>query len=73
MPGLLDDEPRGPAALPGGSPVVGRDVDPSVPGLFVAGLITATATALGPATRFVHGAGFTEDTRTRAPGSRRAR
>ncbi|MFD6553007.1 NAD(P)-binding domain-containing protein [Streptomyces sp. NPDC058398] len=62
--GLLDDELRaGLAVLPDGSPAVGRDFESSVPGLFMAGLITASA--FGPAMRFVHGAGFTAGTLVR--------
>lgn len=53
----LDDGLRaGLAALPDGSPEVGRDFEWSVPGLFMAGLITASASAFGPTMRFVQGA-----------------
>ncbi|MGW1530721.1 FAD-dependent oxidoreductase [Streptomyces aureus] len=62
--GLLDDEVRAQlAALPDGSPWTGRDFESSVPGLFLAGLVTASA--FGPAMRFVHGAGFTAGTLVR--------
>ncbi|MFH8390825.1 FAD-dependent oxidoreductase [Streptomyces sp. NPDC018036] len=62
--GLLDDELRaGLAALPDGSPAVGRDFESSVPGLFMAGLVTASV--FGPAMRFVQGAGFTAETLVR--------
>lgn len=40
-----------------GSPEVGRDFESSYPGLFPAGLVTASG--FGPATRFVHGAAYT--------------
>lgn len=46
-----------------GAPTVGRDFESSHPGLFLAGLVTATA--FGPAMRFVHGATFTADTLVR--------
>ncbi|MFD4571290.1 FAD-dependent oxidoreductase [Streptomyces sp. NPDC058417] len=45
------------AALPDGSPAVGRYFESSYPGLFLAGPVTASA--FGPAMRFVHGTGFT--------------
>lgn len=62
----LDDGLRaGLAALPDGSPEVGRDFEWSVPGLFMAGLITASASAFGPTMRFVQGAGFTAGTLVR--------
>ncbi|MEU1267092.1 NAD(P)-binding domain-containing protein [Streptomyces sp. NPDC005799] len=40
-----------------GSPEVGRDFESSYPGLFLAGLVTASG--FGPAMRFVHGATYT--------------
>ncbi|MGW0843658.1 NAD(P)-binding domain-containing protein [Streptomyces sp. NPDC002787] len=46
-----------------GSPAVGRDFESSCHGLFVAGLLTASA--FGPAMRFVHGATFTATTLVR--------
>jgi thioredoxin reductase len=56
--GLLSDELRETlASLPDGSPAVGRDFESSHPGLFLAGL--ATASGFGPAMRFVQGATFT--------------
>ncbi|MEU0002851.1 NAD(P)-binding domain-containing protein [Streptomyces sp. NPDC006314] len=59
--GLLSDELRGSlAALPDGSPAVGRDFESSQPGLFLAGLVTASG--FGPAMRFVQGATFTAST-----------
>ncbi|MFD9467367.1 FAD-dependent oxidoreductase [Streptomyces sp. NPDC060027] len=62
--GLLTDDLRASlSALPDGSPCIGRDFESSVPGLFMAGLITASG--FGPAMRFVHGAGFTADTLVR--------
>ncbi|WP_405917080.1 FAD-dependent oxidoreductase [Streptomyces sp. NBC_00728] len=62
--GLLDDDLRARlAAGPDGPPEIGRDFESSVPGLFMAGLITASA--FGPAMRFVQGAGFTADTLVR--------
>ncbi|MET8099261.1 NAD(P)-binding domain-containing protein [Streptomyces sp. NPDC005236] len=62
--GLLDDELRASlVALSDGAPAIGRGFESSVPGLFMAGLITASA--YGPAMRFVHGAGFTADTLVR--------
>ncbi|MFE9661849.1 MULTISPECIES: NAD(P)-binding domain-containing protein [unclassified Streptomyces] len=42
-----------------GSPDVGRDFESSWPGLFLAGLVTASA--FGPSMRFVHGASYTAD------------
>jgi thioredoxin reductase len=75
---LLTPEVRGGlAALVDGSPAVGRDFESSVPGLFLAGL--ATASGFGPAMRFVYGAAFTAETlvrgvrrrlRSGAPGGR---
>ncbi|MGW2639281.1 NAD(P)-binding domain-containing protein [Streptomyces sp. NPDC001348] len=62
--GLLSEELRGSlAALPDGSPEVGRDFESSHPGLFMAGLVTASG--FGPAMRFVHGATFTASTLVR--------
>ncbi|GAB2906287.1 NAD(P)-binding domain-containing protein [Streptomyces heilongjiangensis] len=62
--GLLADDVRAALApLPDGSPAVGRDFESSVPGLFFAGLTTASG--FGPAMRFVHGATFTADTLVR--------
>lgn len=62
--GLLTDELRGSLAAVGdGSPDVGRDFESSVPGLFMAGLLTASG--FGPAMRFVHGASFTAGTLVR--------
>ncbi|MFD7789891.1 FAD-dependent oxidoreductase [Streptomyces sp. NPDC059759] len=62
--GLLAGELRADvAALPDGSPAIGRDFESSVPGLFMAGLVTASS--FGPAMRFVQGAGFTADTLVR--------
>jgi hypothetical protein len=59
--GLLSAELRGTlAALPDGSPVLGRSFESSHPGLFLAGLVTASG--FGPAMRFVHGATFTAST-----------
>ncbi|MFF9405734.1 FAD-dependent oxidoreductase [Streptomyces anandii] len=49
--------------LPDGSPAVGRDFCSSHPGLFLAGLVTASG--FGPAMRFVHGAGYTAATLVR--------
>ncbi|MBC7271548.1 MAG: NAD(P)-binding domain-containing protein [Streptomyces sp.] len=46
--------------LSDGSPAVGSDFESSYPGLFLAGLVTATG--FGPAMRFVHGATFTAPT-----------
>lgn len=48
------------AVLPDGSPATGRDFESSQPGLFLAGLVTASG--FGPAMRFVHGATFTAAT-----------
>ena len=45
------------AALPDGSPALGHSFESSHPGLFLAGLVTASG--FGPAMRFVHGATFT--------------
>ncbi|MGX2996318.1 NAD(P)-binding domain-containing protein [Streptomyces sp. JNUCC 64] len=42
-----------------GSPAVGREFASSWPGLFLAGLVTASA--FGPAMRFVYGASYTAD------------
>ncbi|MFF3334782.1 NAD(P)-binding domain-containing protein [Streptomyces sp. NPDC002888] len=62
--GLLSAELRGTlATLPDGSPAVGRDFESSAPGLFFAGLVTASG--FGPAMRFVHGATFTAATLVR--------
>lgn len=62
--GLLSTELRGAlTALPDGSPAVGRDFESSHPGLFLAGLVTASG--FGPAMRFVHGATFTASTLVR--------
>lgn len=62
--GLLSDELRGSlAAVADGSPEVGRYFESSVPGLFMAGLVTASG--FGPAMRFVHGASFTAGTLVR--------
>ncbi|MDX6361495.1 MAG: FAD-dependent urate hydroxylase [Streptomyces sp.] len=62
--GLLADEVRGSlAAVADGSPQVGRDFESSVPGLFMAGLLTAAG--FGPSMRFVHGASFTAGTLVR--------
>ncbi|MEV7128810.1 NAD(P)-binding domain-containing protein [Streptomyces sp. NPDC093260] len=56
--GMLAAELRGTlAALPDGSPEVGHDFESSHPGLFLAGLVTASG--FGPAMRFVQGATFT--------------
>ncbi|SPF02849.1 NAD(P)-binding domain-containing protein [Streptomyces sp. MA5143a] len=76
--GLLTDDVRhGLRAVRDGSPAVGRDFESSVPGLFFAGLTTASG--FGPAMRFVHGATFTAETlvrgvrrrlRSRAAGDR---
>ncbi|MFF2849617.1 FAD-dependent oxidoreductase [Streptomyces sp. NPDC058001] len=55
---LLSDELRdGLAAWADGSPEVSVDFESSWPGLFLAGLVTASA--FGPAMRFVHGATYT--------------
>ncbi|KOU67270.1 dimethylaniline monooxygenase [Streptomyces sp. MMG1533] len=62
--GLLSPELRGNLATTAdGSPAVGRDFESSHPGLFLAGLLTASA--FGPAMRFVHGATFTATTLVR--------
>lgn len=62
--GLLGDELRGSlAAVADGSPRIGREFESSVPGLFMAGLVTASG--FGPAMRFVHGASFTAETLVR--------
>lgn len=62
--GLLAEDVRGGlAAVTDGSPAVGRDFESSVPGLFLAGLTTASG--FGPAMRFVHGATFTAGTLVR--------
>jgi hypothetical protein len=62
--GLLSPELRGTlAALPDGSPEVGRSFESSYPGLFLAGLVTASG--FGPAMRFVQGASFTASTLVR--------
>lgn len=56
--GLLSGDLRGTlATLPDGSPAVRRDFESSQPGLFLAGLVTASG--FGPAMRFVQGATFT--------------
>ncbi|MFF6995138.1 NAD(P)-binding domain-containing protein [Streptomyces sp. NPDC008313] len=61
---LLSGDVRGSlAALPDGSPRVGRDFESSVPGLFMAGLVTASG--FGPAMRFVYGSSFTASTLVR--------
>ncbi|MBL1080587.1 NAD(P)-binding domain-containing protein [Streptomyces actinomycinicus] len=46
-----------------GAPAVGPEFESSYPGLFLAGLITASG--FGPAMRFVHGAAFTAGTLVR--------
>ncbi|WP_327700126.1 NAD(P)-binding domain-containing protein [Streptomyces sp. NBC_00459] len=46
-----------------GSPAVGRHFESSYPGLFLAGLVTASG--FGPSMRFVHGATFTAETLVR--------
>ncbi|MET7593716.1 NAD(P)-binding domain-containing protein [Streptomyces sp. NPDC004082] len=62
--GLLADDLRGGLrTVADGSPHVGRDFESSVPGLFMAGLVTASG--FGPAMRFVHGASFTAGTLVR--------
>ncbi|MGC0377205.1 thioredoxin reductase [Streptomyces sp. SAI-229] len=59
--GLLSAELRGAlAVLPDGSPALGHSFESSHPGLFLAGLVTASG--FGPAMRFVHGATFTAST-----------
>ncbi|MDQ0601622.1 thioredoxin reductase [Streptomyces canus] len=61
---LLCDDLRGSLATAAdGSPAVGRGFESSHPGLFLAGLVTASA--FGPAMRFVHGASFTAATLVR--------
>ncbi|MFI5678170.1 NAD(P)-binding domain-containing protein [Streptomyces cellulosae] len=61
---LLSDELRASLARAAdGSPAVGRDFESSHPGLFLAGLMTASS--FGPAMRFVQGAGFTAKTLVR--------
>lgn len=60
---LAEDVRGGLAAVSDGSPAVGRDFESSVPGLFFAGLTTASG--FGPAMRFVLGAGFTGGTLVR--------
>ncbi|MEU2283146.1 NAD(P)-binding domain-containing protein [Streptomyces sp. NPDC013178] len=61
---LLSAELRGTLATTAdGSPAVGRGFESSYPGLFLAGLLTASA--FGPAMRFVHGATFTATTLVR--------
>jgi thioredoxin reductase len=61
---LLSDELRGSLATASdGSPAVGRDFESSHPGLFLAGLVTASS--FGPAMRFVQGAGYTAKTLVR--------
>ncbi|MFJ5263776.1 FAD-dependent oxidoreductase [Streptomyces sp. NPDC088387] len=61
---LLGDDLRGAlATTPDGSPWVGRDFESSYPGLFLAGLVTASG--FGPAMRFVQGAHFTARTLVR--------
>ncbi|WP_405614022.1 NAD(P)-binding domain-containing protein [Streptomyces sp. NBC_00076] len=62
--GLLSAELRGSLATTAdGSPEVGRAFESSHPGLFLAGLLTASA--FGPSMRFVHGATFTAATLVR--------
>ncbi|MET8562494.1 NAD(P)-binding domain-containing protein [Streptomyces flaveolus] len=59
--GLLSAGLRGSLATTAeGAPVVGRSFESSHPGLFLAGLLTASA--FGPAMRFVHGATYTATT-----------
>ncbi|MFF0017548.1 FAD-dependent oxidoreductase [Streptomyces sp. NPDC005374] len=54
----LSEELRGGlAAVADGAPEIGRDFESSYPGLFMAGLVTASG--YGPAMRFVHGATYT--------------
>lgn len=56
--GMLSAELRGTlAALPDGSPAIGRGFESSHPGLFFAGLTTASG--FGPSMRFVQGATYT--------------
>ncbi|GAA4294471.1 hypothetical protein GCM10023086_06630 [Streptomyces venetus] len=67
--GLLSAELRGSlAALPDGSPAVGHGFESSQPGLFFAGLVTASG--FGPAMRFVQGASFTASTLVRGVNRR---
>jgi len=55
---LLSDDLRGNlATVADGSPEIGRDFESTYPGLFMAGLVTASG--FGPAMRFVHGATYT--------------
>ncbi|WP_189151440.1 NAD(P)-binding domain-containing protein [Streptomyces lacrimifluminis] len=62
--GLLDPRLGGSLGVWGdGSPAVGRHFESSYPGLFLAGLVTASG--FGPAMRFVHGATFTAETLVR--------
>ncbi|MDH6623506.1 lysine/ornithine N-monooxygenase [Streptomyces sp. LBL] len=62
--GLLSAELRGDLAVAAdGSAALGRNFESSHPGLFLAGLLTASA--FGPAMRFVHGATFTATTLVR--------
>jgi thioredoxin reductase len=62
--GLLPADVRADLAVsPDGSPCVDREFESSRPGLFLAGLVTASA--FGPAMRFVHGASFTARTLVR--------
>ncbi|MEU0075372.1 NAD(P)-binding domain-containing protein [Streptomyces sp. NPDC006332] len=62
--GLLSPElRRSLATTTDGSPAVGRDFESSHPGLFLSGLLTASA--FGPSMRFVHGATFTAATLVR--------
>ncbi|WP_413757310.1 NAD(P)-binding domain-containing protein [Streptomyces sp. MMBL 11-3] len=62
--GLLAADVRADLAVsPDGSPYVGREFESSRPGLFLAGLVTASS--FGPAMRFVHGASFTARTLVR--------
>ncbi len=61
---LLDAQlAAGLGALDDGSPAVGRHFESTHPGLFLAGLVTASG--FGPAMRFVHGATFTAQTLVR--------
>ncbi|MEV0224755.1 NAD(P)-binding domain-containing protein [Streptomyces sp. NPDC050704] len=62
--GLLAADVRGSLTVtPDGSPCLGREFESSWPGLFMAGLVTASG--FGPAMRFVHGASFTARTLVR--------
>lgn len=54
---LSEDLCGGLAAGADGAPEIGRDFESSYPGLFMAGLVTASG--YGPAMRFVHGATYT--------------